>query len=82
MCEFCEAKEPIKSNWSEYRIEEFGRGFVLTCKLNNCPPYADCSRKGMNIKMAGIINYCPICGKRLTEEEKDPINICKKEKMK
>lgn len=23
------------------------------------------------------INYCPICGKRLTKEEKDPLNICK-----
>ena len=69
MCEFCEAKESIKSNWSEYRIEEFGRGFVLTCKLNNCPPYADCPRKGMNIKMAAIINYCPICGRKLEKQE-------------
>ena len=68
MCDFCKAKEPIKSNWGEYRIEEFGRGFVLTCKLNNCPPYADCSRKEMNIKMAMQIAFCPMCGEKLRED--------------
>ena len=54
MCEFC------KENWDD-------KNKVISCEIDKCPAYVDCSCKDMNVFMEMIIKYCPMCGRKLSE---------------
>lgn len=68
MCEFCEEKLPIITNYGKFKIDRLSNIPVITCDLNKCPPFATCSSKDMNVEMVMKVAYCPICGRKLEEE--------------
>ena len=72
MCEYCDGREKRIENGFTYgnaHIAKTNFGYTYSLRYDN-----SANEYGEG---AFEINYCPICGRRLTEEEKDPINICK-----
>nr|DAM69042.1 MAG TPA: Rad50 zinc hook motif [Caudoviricetes sp.] len=67
MCEFCEEKLPIITNYGKFKIDRLSNIHVITCNLNKCPPFATCSSKDMNVEMVMKISYCPMCGRKLVK---------------
>lgn len=69
-CEFCNGKESLYqyTNSTKLFINTFGEARTLVTECKSCPPYADCSMKNVPARSAFIINFCPHCGRPLTEE--------------
>ena len=68
-CEFCNGEASHTSGYADISVSELGKYEVLKVACNPCPPYTDCALKEiMPINSAFIINYCPICGKRLAND--------------
>lgn len=68
MCEFCESNEEYKNNYGSFKIFDFGKNKVISCEIDKCPPYVDCSGKDMNVCLEMIIKFCPMCGRKLVQE--------------
>lgn len=71
MCEYCKNKREISNGvFHKIHIEKckmYGWGLnIIDC---SCPPYAECcARKNKpNNKVHYNINYCPMCGKKLED---------------
>lgn len=72
MCKFCETHTRQLYQHTVYMdmyISNFGRNKVLILKPHGCPPFADCCAKNEIPASSFIINYCPECGRKLTEGE-------------
>lgn len=69
MCEFCDGKETVKHHYGKFEIEKFIDQPVICCELDKCPPYANCSNKKMDLRLDMAINYCPLCGRKLVEDQ-------------
>ena len=67
MCEFCESKVKYENHYGSFRISYFGKNKVISCEIDKCPAYVDCSCQDMNVFMEMIIKFCPICGRELSE---------------
>ncbi len=68
MCEYCEQKESIHYSEKDYIQElyiEEDKTLTVQGPLDRFDLYADNS-------VTIIINYCPICGRKLNEEETEP----------
>lgn len=73
MCHYCDNLKEQKL----YQMNQYANVYIsndpvfgpaLTVKPNICPPFSECSAKGMNINIVLKINNCPDCGKRLAED--------------
>ena len=71
MCEFCESKVKYENHYGSFRISDFGKNKVISCEIDKCHPYVDCSCKDMNGFMEMIIKFCPMCGRQLRSEENE-----------
>lgn len=71
MCQYCESPERIKyydNVYGDLYIGKFGTRKTLEIDITVCPPYAKCSRKGMNIRAVYPIKFCPECGADLRQQ--------------
>ena len=70
-CEYCSGERVLyqTSSNTELYISTFGLARTLETKSSCCPPYVDCCAKDMSIRSVFIINFCPNCGRKLTDEE-------------
>lgn len=77
MCELCEGyKNLINEGVIPYQTNAYGNlyltktpfGSALAVDVSICPPYSECVKKDVNIRILYKIKYCPECGERLSEE--------------
>ena len=66
-CEYCSGRrtEYYHTTNTKLYINTFGNAQVLETECNPCPPYSNCSLRGIPVRSAFIINYCPNCGRKL-----------------
>lgn len=75
MCEFCEKGKEIISEIAQYKD-----GIIQTCagitegnNLTTSSIFQFATNDGMGIfppkRFSGKINYCPMCGRKLTEDK-------------
>lgn len=74
MCDFCNSKKILTSRDVDVKINldvPFTDNACLTIynTKKSCPPFAKCCDKDMNIEVHFEINYCPICGKKLSHKK-------------
>lgn len=69
-CEVCNGKTTLYQHTNDTKLfmNTFGRAATLVTECVPCPPYADCCMKGISANSAFKINFCPECGRPLTEE--------------
>lgn len=69
-CDMCGGKTTLyqHTNTTKLYINTFGKASTLVTVCMACPPYADCCMKGISANSAFKINFCPECGRPLTEE--------------
>ena len=69
MCKYCEGKLKLyqETNSMKLYINTLGKAKALLVDSDNCPPKAMCAMKGISNRGAFIINYCPNCGRKLSE---------------
>ena len=69
-CKVCNGEMTLyqHTNTTKLHMDTFGKAATLVTECNACPPHADCCMKGMSANSAFIINYCPECGRPLTDE--------------
>ena len=72
-CEYCSGRrtEYYHTTNTKLYINTFGNAQVLETECNPCPPYSNCSLRGIPVRSAFIINYCPNCGRKLDGGIKD-----------
>lgn len=56
------------TNTTKLFMNTFGKAATLVTECVACPPYADCCMKGISANSAFKINFCPECGRPLTEK--------------
>lgn len=69
-CFYCSGNDETlyqTTNHTALSIDTFGKYRVLVTRVNACPPFAECCMKGNPVTSAFIINYCPNCGRKLSE---------------
>jgi hypothetical protein len=66
-CEYCSGRrtEYYHTTNTKLYINTFGNAQVLETECNPCPPYSNCSLRGIPVRSVFIINYCPNCGRKL-----------------
>lgn len=74
MCDFCESKTILTSRDVDLKIDldvPFTGKACLTIYNTKkaCPPFARCCDKDMNIEVHFNIDYCPLCGEKLTHKK-------------
>ena len=69
-CKVCNGEMTLYqyTNTTKLHMGTFGKATTLVTECNACPPHADCCMKGISANSAFIINYCPECGRPLTDE--------------
>ena len=69
-CKVCNGEMTLyqHTNTTKLYMNTFGKAATLVTECNACPPHADCCMKGISANSAFIINYCPECGRPLTDE--------------
>ena len=69
-CEVCNGKTTLYQHTNDTKLfmNTFGRAATLVTECVPCPPYADCCMKGISDNSAFKINFCPECGRPLTDE--------------
>lgn len=68
MCQYCEAEHGklwMETRYTRINFGAFGSMRTLEVTINQCPKYALCSSKNMNLKNIFTINFCPACGRDL-----------------
>lgn len=72
-CEYCNGERmPYQHTRStKLFIDTFGSARTLVTECNGCPPYAKCCMKDISVNSAFPINFCPNCGRPLTDEARD-----------
>lgn len=75
-CQYCsgEFAEYQHSIHTKVYINTIGKAQALITECNACPPYADCSMRGLPVRSAFVINFCPNCGRRLDAEVEHAAN--------
>jgi len=71
-CGYCQndTAEIAHTHTTNLLIDTFGKARTLVTECNPCPPYADCCSKNMISRSVFLINYCPMCGRKLEKEER------------
>ena len=69
-CEYCAGEKTLyqHTNNTKLYINTFGQARTIETECTPCPPYAKCSMRDIPARSAFIINYCPHCGRNLTQE--------------
>lgn len=69
-CNMCGGKTTLyqHTNTTKLFMNTFGNAATLVTECMACPPYADCCMKGISANSAFKINFCPECGRPLTEK--------------
>lgn len=69
-CEMCGGKKALYQHTTHTKLymNTFGEAATLVTECMACPPYADCCMKNISANSAFKINFCPNCGRPLTEE--------------
>lgn len=69
-CEFCGGEKKLYQNsrYENMYMNTFGKRIVLETEFNKCPPFADCCNKDVPVESSFKIEYCPNCGRPLTDE--------------
>lgn len=74
MCDFCEKKSILESNYCDLKIQYdvplFGETLTAFNLKKGCPPFAECSSRDTNNAVHFKIRFCPMCGKNLVEQDK------------
>lgn len=68
-CGMCGGKTTLyqHTNTTKLFMNTFGKAATLVTECMACPPYADCCMKGISANSAFKINFCPECGRPLTD---------------
>lgn len=64
-CNFCDEQLPYNTKYGAIWLDKTDKIGNLKWTSKQCPPFAECSTKEMNIANTIKINYCPICGKKI-----------------
>lgn len=69
-CKVCNGKTMLyqHTNTTKLFMNTFGKAATLVTECNACPPYAECCMKDISANSAFRINYCPECGRPLTDK--------------
>lgn len=69
-CKVCNGEMTLyqHTNTTKLHMGTFGKAATLVTECNACPPHADCCMKGISANSVFIINFCPECGRPLTDE--------------
>ena len=69
-CKVCNGEMTLyqHTNTTKLLMGTFGKAAMLATECNACPPHADCCMKGILVNSVFIINFCPECGRPLTDE--------------
>lgn len=69
-CNMCRGEKTLyqHTNSTKLFMNTFGEAATLVTECMACPPYADCCMKGVSANSAFKINFCPECGRPLTQE--------------
>ena len=72
-CKVCNGEMTLYQHTKTTKLflNTFGESAVLVTECMACPPYADCCMKGISANSAFRINFCPECGRPLTDEAWD-----------
>ena len=68
-CEYCNGKKTLfqHTNSTKLFVDTFGSATTLVTECVCCPPYAKCGMKDIPANSVFKINFCPHCGRPLTE---------------
>lgn len=68
-CKYCKGERALYQHTHSTKlfIDTFGSERTLVTECNACPPYANCCRKEISVNSAFPINFCPNCGRPMTE---------------
>jgi hypothetical protein len=76
MCEFCKNWKTQETVYQKGPYCDLMIGSSLFCPAlfvdnihKGCPQFVECSAKSKSMMVAFQINYCPECGKKLTDEK-------------
>lgn len=69
MCKFCKGRLELYQETIETKmyINTRNKARAIYIESNGCPPAAICGLKDIPIRASFIINYCPNCGRKLSE---------------
>lgn len=69
MCQYCDGKfaEYQRTHCVTLSMGTFGKHRTLEVSACKCPPFVDCYAKDCPANSAFIINYCPNCGRKLSD---------------
>lgn len=83
-CKYCNRQlaEIGHTHTTRLEMNTFGGAQTLVAVCDPCPDHAQCAMKHIASRSAFIINYCPMCGRKLniTHEPKGDVAGCKTEK--
>lgn len=68
-CEYCNGKRTLyqKTRHTRLYMDTFGVASTLVTECSCCPPYVKCCMKDIPANSAFKINFCPECGRPLTD---------------
>lgn len=68
-CEYCNGKRTLyqKTRHTRLYMDTFGAASTLVTECSCCPPYVKCCMKDIPANSAFKINFCPECGRPLTD---------------
>lgn len=74
-CKVCNGKRTLYQRTINTKLfmNTFGKAATLVTECNACPPYAKCCMKDISANAAFRINYCPECGRPLTDKAVDMV---------
>jgi hypothetical protein len=67
-CEYCSPDKYVeyqRTTTTQIFIKTVRGARALEVCSDHCPPFADCSAKGVSTRSLFLINYCPECGRDL-----------------
>lgn len=69
MCQYCDGEfaEYQRTHCMTLSMGSIGKHRTLEVSACKCPPFVDCYAKDSPANSAFIINYCPNCGRKLSD---------------
>lgn len=69
-CKYCSGEKTLyqKTHHTKLYMNTFGCASTLVTECSRCPPYAKCCMKDIPANSVFKINFCPECGRPLTDE--------------
>lgn len=72
MCDFCEGNSVWTSQYVDVKLDDtvpfFGSALSIYNLRKGCPSHSNCSSRDVDAVVHFEVKYCPMCGRKLTDE--------------